>query len=587
MHAHHLRQGFLTTHARASCAYQCGDGRGSVYLDGRLHNRQELAEKLGISAASLSTANDAELLFAAYETWGEHCPEQLLGEFTFAVVDNVARRVFCVRDPIGIKPFFYYLDNEIFVFGSELHAVTAAKGVPGGLCDAAVAQYLRDGGLYSPRLTFYASVCKLPSATSIMVDADSMVERTYWRPADVPPLRLATEKDYVARLRELLEDAVRVRLDDNSRVGMHLSGGLDSSTIAALAAPITKSKGQTVNTFSWLQAPDAEEVTTPEWAKGQLLADTIGAQHHYTRFGVQEFSAILASHNIARHDTVDLWYERGVREQAGDLELNVLLSGWGGDQFITHYGRYRYLDTFLHGAVFATLLDMYRATDGQSWRPLRFVSRCFTELVQPLLPRWMTGRSKSYYERDFLAAASPEFRRYALQQPRAKSPTRVTSIRADQEAQFEHGHIQSRLESWAVAGQHQGIEYRYPLLDKRVVEFALGIPAELYRRRGVTRYLFRRAVQDLLPQEIWAANISQEPVRIHRLVETYRESLQQWRAQHGDTLQGGPYIDVARLLALIDKITSQPVSSDISQLLDIMTAVNSILVLNIDTQSTT
>jgi asparagine synthase (glutamine-hydrolysing) len=140
--------------------------------------------------------------------------------------------------------------------------------------------------------------------------------------------------------------------------------------------------------------------------------------------------------------------------------------------------------------------------------------------------------------------------------------------------------VLNRLESWAASGRRVGIEYRYPLLDKRIVEFALGLPAEMFRRKGHPRYLFRYVVRDFLPQEVWASIHKNEPVRIAKAIQVCVDALSRWHADHPAGDRDNPFIDSAKLDILLKKIARRQSVEPEELVVDVTTAIRSILVLN-------
>jgi asparagine synthase (glutamine-hydrolysing) len=327
---------------------------------------------------------------------------------------------------------------------------------------------------------------------------------------------------------------------------------------------------------------DAAESQAPEWANAEQVAAASGAHHHYSDFTGDDLLHILENHNLMDHDSVDLWYEFGVRKQARNRGVKTMLSGWGGDQFITAYGNERYAETFWRGQIISSTIDLYRATAGSPRRIRRFIPMFFREVLLPVLPPWMPfKRSEAdFYSYDYLACATEEFETYTRKLQKWPSPSPGITVKGQQLDEYEVNHLVNRLESWAVSGKQVGIEYRYPLLDRRLVEFALGIPADLYRRRGIPRYLFRRTVRGLLPRAIWEDTLKEEPIRVQRLLLASREALIRWREKYAHCDTPNRFIDRQRLYQLIDEIDGWGPELSIPQIFKILSAIKSILVLN-------
>lgn len=520
---------------------QCNPSACLLVADVRLDNREELATKLSISAAKLPSLSNAALVLAAYDVWGECCPAHLLGDFAFALWDAERQRLFCARDHLGIKPLFFAYENGAFVFASDAEAVATHPRISAAISEVSVARFLGEGDLYDERETMYRSVFKLPSAYWMIFDANGVREHRYWRPEQAPFVRYAKEQEYIDHLRDLLERSVVDRLPEDNAIGSHLSGGLDSSAITAIAGRNLSGKSQTLHSWSWMPAPTTDEQSANiEWKLGLDVAQQSEAIHHFTEFDARSMLSVLEMDLLRRNDTVDLFYEFPLRQIAKQKGVSVILSGWGGDQFISHHGYYRHAETFWHGRVISTLRDIWRESKLEGGSLLRFGANSVRGIVLPVLPARLNGRLRQarLMQHQFLACASDEFSQFALQQMQNDAPYLGNCIRVDQLRYMQQRKMFSRIDSWAVSGARSGIDYRYPLLDKRVIEFALGIPAEMYRSRGYDRYLMRRAMQHWLPNEVCFAHSKAEPQRVVKLYSQIYTALQQW-AQSGSELMAG------------------------------------------------
>ena len=550
----------------------------TIEAKARLDNRADLAEMLCLRSAVLHTLSDHELILLAYVKWGLKTPEYLLGDFAFAIDDPVNNRVFCARDHMGVVPLYYFLDDTTAIFSDDISTIARCRIVPRTVCREAVALYLLDGELRDDKLTFFEKVKKLPPASAMTVGSNETRDWTYWRPEDSPRIFLPTLQNYADNLHELLREAVSCRIPRQGNVSVHLSGGLDSSAIAALAATESAKDGATVTGYSWLAQPlNTSETLDPEWATGIAVANRYNIDLNYSEFNSEALLSLLQGLNIASGDSADCWYEFGVRELAVARGSSVILSGWGGDELITHYGNQRYLDSFLAGKFLATLRDIWRAADKHNHRLLNFISLAWRELIMPFFP-WKSKLDQEHT--NYLGAASNSIIETAYAFPRVTGPHPRFSVRNSQLAFLRAGHLLCRLESWAASGRRAGVEYRYPLLDKRVVEFALGLPAEMFRSQGHPRYLFRHVVRKFLPQEVWASIHKNEPARIAKAIQACVDALSLWHAENPGCDGGNPFIDSAKLNALLEKIARRESVVPEELAVDVTTAIRSILVLN-------
>lgn len=556
----------------------------TIIADCRLDNREELNTQLGFDDELPASPSDSDLILAAYRKWGTKTPEYLLGDFAFAITDPESRSMFCARDHIGIAPLYYCLSDDAFVVSGIIRDIVCNSPEPVRICDDAVAIYLRDGELYHDRLTFVEGIEKLPPAHAMLVTKSSVSKWAYWRPEDSPRIREKSRDRYISRLRELLEEAVKCRLPAGETVGLHLSGGLDSSSLTALAARLSAKVNCSLVTYSWLAPPkSAKDALEPEWLAGKTVADQYGLPINYESFGPDQLLELLESHNIASGDTCDCWYEFGVRDKAAENNISALITGWGGDQFISHHGSGYHLQIFTKGRLFVLLRDFWLVCKTAK-KPIRsFLGVSYSQLIKP----WISisfGKPQQLLE--YIGAATESVLSRAQDLPREFLQYRHSSVRAQQLSTNDRLHLNSRILSWSISGQRAGIEYRYPLLDKRVVEFALGIPPDLYRSGGTSRYIFRHAIKDILPEEVWSGRKDgTEPVRLQRGLETCIGALALWNEKHGCDAINSPFIDGAKLKSILDDISKREPILDIDTYRAVATAIKSILVLNMSVET--
>jgi asparagine synthase (glutamine-hydrolysing) len=162
--------------------------------DVRLDNRDELISALGIASRPRQEIGDGELILGAYKKWGERCPEELLGDFAFAIWDQQRQKLFCARDHMGVKPFYYFRSGRIFVFASEIKALLCVAEVPRRLNEVRVADYLV-GSFEDKTITFYQEILRLPPAHSMSVSREKASERPYWALDPSREVRLSSDQE--------------------------------------------------------------------------------------------------------------------------------------------------------------------------------------------------------------------------------------------------------------------------------------------------------------------------------------------------------------------------------------------------------
>jgi asparagine synthase (glutamine-hydrolysing) len=219
----------------------------SIVLDGRIDNRDDLRAALRGHVDVDAAAADVELLAAAYGRWGADCAAHLVGDFAFAVWDARTRRLCCSRDVIGLRPLFFRAGAKRFAWASEPHALLRIDGTAPAANERMVGEYLTF--IIDKTETLLEGVCRLAPAHTLVVDGSGVRSWQYW---DIDPhreIRYADDRDYVEHLRSLLAGAVRAQTRSATPVGVMLSGGLDSSTVLAMAQPL-RPGGQAVTAYS-------------------------------------------------------------------------------------------------------------------------------------------------------------------------------------------------------------------------------------------------------------------------------------------------------------------------------------------------
>ena len=543
----------------------CVDRAAGVWLvaDARLDDRDALCDALGVVATERGTLADAELILRAWLRWGQDCPRHLFGDYAFALWDMRHRTLFCARDHIGARPFYYALPGEGIVFASVIEAVLAVPGISHALDEAEVASHLARGPIDDSR-TFFAAVRKLPPGHALCVEWTPRGSRRtrivrWWCPEQTPVAVPASDDAYAEQLRHLYAQAVRDRLRgcDAGTVGAHLSGGLDSSSIAVYAARELKAQGQPPPlAFDWLPALE-DAPPKPEHAREYALVDAVCVQE-----GLQVVHGALSAAdvvNVLRRDGALPGVHVHVNEvivqrHAAARGVRVLLSGWGGDECVSSNGLGHWQHLLLSGrwrSLAAECRDQEEAA-------ARFLVRVALPLVHPRFPvTLMRLRDGLPVRRRWLI--DPAFARRAKLP--AASAWRAIGVRRTALGLLQAGHLVDRIEGWAASGARRGIEYRYPLLDRRLLEFALGLPPEQFRRGRWGRWLFRHAHTRMLPAEVCWNRIKSDPARSEPLRDAIGEALpaiRQRLASHPPARAS--YVDMPRLHEHLEaeRFRSQP-----------------------------
>ena len=530
----------------------------AAVVDVRLDDRAGLCDALGVRPSERAGLADGALVLRGYRRWGRNLPNHLLGDYAFAVWDAGKRILFCARDPAGVKPCYYAATAQGFVFASTVDAVLAAPGVSGEFDEAVVARSLTRAGLEDTGHTFFKQVRKLPPGHSLTLangvsSSPPVVQlERYWRPEHVPVVRRASDDDYAEELLDLFAQAVGARLHGTDPIGAHLSGGLDSSSIAVLAARELRRRGRPAPlAFSWLPQPGGEPPSETHAAEYDLV-DAVCRQE-----GLRVFHRSPSAGDLvdllrldgARPGTHVLISEDVVQRCAEEQGVRVLLSGWGGDHGVSFSGLGHHAQLLLSGRW----SELAAAARLRGKAPFRFLAGVALPLVHPRLPLELRQRSFGYepWRRRWLV--DPALARRTKVEPKRKP--RLVGMRRAMLWLLRNGGLGERIEGWAAGGARRGIEYRYPLLDRRLLEFALGLPPEQFLRGKWNRWLMRHALRDVLPPSIRWNQSKHDPARYDPLFDAFAEALPlvRRRLEARDVPPSrARYIDMPRLIELLD-----------------------------------
>ena len=535
----------------------------AVVADVRFDDLEGLRSALGARSPDCAhhAGAEAELVLRGWRRWGKELPRHLFGDYVFAVWDARKREMVCVRDPMGVKPCYYAWvpATGTFAFGSTLDAVLAAPGVSDEFDEAVVARALTCAGMDETRRTFFKDVRKLPPGHLLTLKVDTAGRPAarlarHWQPEQAPAVRRPSDDDYAEEFLSLFREAVAARLQGADPAGVHLSGGLDSSGIAVLAARELRRSGRPPPlAFSWLQNPEGtppSEVHAPEYER----IDAVCRQEQLAVFhrapNAEDMVRVLRLDGT-RPGVHVLASEEVVQRCAAERGVRVLLSGWGGDQAASFNGRGHHAHLLLRGR-WGRLLSLGRARGNA---PLRTLASA----VLPLLPsdahRWLQGRRQGF-------GGEPWLRRWFVDPDLAKRThvrpkrwPRILSMRQAMLWLLSNGAIAERIEGWAAGGARHGIEYRYPLLDRRLLEFALGLPQEQFLRGEWDRWLMRHALRDILPASILWHRGKSDPARFDPMFDAFANALplaRQLLEERAAPPSRARYVDMPRLVERLD-----------------------------------
>ena len=485
---------------------------GAVWItfNGEIYNHRDVRAQLEGAGHTYRTRSDTETIVHAYEQWGDECVQHFRGMFAFAIWDSSARRLLLARDRLGVKPLYWALARDRLLFASEIKGILESGLVAARPNHRVLSEVLATRGTAGEETMFEGIYKLLPGHRLIFEDGRIRTEKYWELPLDGPDPELERMHDgaLIERFRDLLQESVRLRLMSDVPLGMFLSGGIDSSAIAALMA---REINRPVDTFSVAFAD--RRFSELEYARA--VAQAIGANAHEIVIDDTDFFTALPrliwheDEPIAHPSSVPLHFVSALARQ----HVVVVLTGEGSDELLAGYGKYpRAVINWRAGGVYERLVPAaVRASVAESIVPRlpgqagRYARRSF--LAMPRNPSAMFldnfAGMPLHQQRELLASTA-----LAGGDPYASSLAYFKEVngRSGILGRLLHTDIKTYLVELLMKQDQMSmsasIESRVPFLDHVLVEFAARLPDRLKLRGFTTKRILREAIRGLLPDEI-------------------------------------------------------------------------------------
>lgn len=469
-----------------------------ITFNGEVYNFKEQRTALEKKGYRFRTNTDTEVIVNLYQEYGENCVDYLRGMFAFVIWDDKKKQLFGARDRFGIKPFTYYIDDEKFVWGSEMKSITASEGIKKDISLESLDYYFAYG--YTPRSqSIYNQIKKLKPGHSFVLkpfEKEKLIIKKYWNVSYTPDYS-KSEEYWKEAIYETLNEAVKMRMISDVPLGAFLSGGVDSSSVVSLMALNSK---QPIKTFSI----GFKEAEFNELQYAKMVADKYNTEHH--EFIVEPESIDLLPNLVKAYDepfgdssAIPTYYvSKYTREH-----VTVALSGDGGDELFAGYDEY----------------DKMMMLHGKKHYPKQFFSS-----VNRMLPDHMPGKGMSYYlskDKNDIAAYFcwwKDYERRKVFLPEINNQIgdnysekiKINMLKAMdgdflskvQRLDMQTYMVDDILTKVDRASMMNSLEARVPILDHKLAELSFKIPSELKRKGDVKKYILKEAVSKILPPEI-------------------------------------------------------------------------------------
>ncbi len=476
-----------------------------LVMDGRVDNWEELRRELLPHGALLRDLSDAELVLRAYQAWGRDCLQHIDGDFALAIWDARQQQLFCARDRIGNKPFFYHWNGTTLVFASELHPILELPWVPETLNEGMLAEFLA-WEWHSSDETLWTGILRLVEAHRMAVGSAGPKPELYWQPDLWETLQFAKDEDYIAHYRELLFDTIKRQSRSHRPVSFEVSGGLDSSAVFGVAEHLRRDgrlPAPAITGYT-LAFPDDREAN--ELAYARAVGEHLRVPIHEidpSHLPLSWFADRARSERQFPGFPNSAMFE-GMRQQAHQAGSRVVLTGEGGDEYLG--GTQLYYAEELALRQWSALRDSFRA-DVTAFGVSKAIGAFLRYGILPSLPSACedgiyrivrklrgSGARDPYWLapglRDALLSRRKESRR-----PRQK--VRMAGQRELIVYDAFSDHVVQQVEC---LGAKSGMEVRHPLRSRSIVQFACSTPERLRLRGNRSKYIHVRAMHDVLPR---------------------------------------------------------------------------------------
>lgn len=480
-----------------------------ITFNGEIFNFREIRKKLIKEGFKFRTGTDTEVVLNAYIFYGERCASKFIGQFAFAIWDKKKEQLYLCRDHLGVNPLFYAKSGKTFLFASEVKAIMASGKISKELNRESIYHYLSVFSIPQPQ-TVFAAVKSIMPGTFMTVNRQGSKTKTYYRLPDVVSNNTVSFEDACSRLEQLLNSSVKSAMVADVSVGAFLSGGIDSSSVVALMSRNTKKR---IKTYSLWAEGFGEAFDERNYAK--IVSDKYNTSHtEYTLTEnslIREFPEYISYLDQPNGESLESYF---LSKVIGS-DVKVALSGIGGDELFAGYHGIIY-QTKLISNIYQSLPSAFKNIFLSLVKKSRFpenvkktvsVSAKFLDIRDPVQKRlflyfvYNDAEKSQLLSRDFIT--NNNWNTSALFMDILRKARNLPSI-IDKLSYLDLSSYtrDNLLLNTNISGMAHSLEIRVPLLDRRLVDFSFSIPPEYKLKNGVSKYILRKVMKELLPPEI-------------------------------------------------------------------------------------
>ncbi|MFP4368149.1 MAG: asparagine synthase (glutamine-hydrolyzing) [Candidatus Kapaibacterium sp.] len=504
------------------------DGRYTIVFNGEIYNHREIRIELESKGYKYHSGTDTETVLYGYSEWGKDILQKMIGMWSFAIWDDKEKKIFCSRDRIGIKPFYYYDEAGLFVFSSEIKSILNHPSVSRELNLNELPNYL-NFGMSGNRESLFKGIKKLPAGHYLVFDGKEIMMERYWSPFKGGYTKM-NEDEIAEELIRLLRVSIKDRMMSDVPFGVFLSGGIDSSLNVALMHELMD---RPVDTFT-VGFKELEKYNELKYAR--KIADIFKTNHHEILIDQEEAFPVLEK--LAWHEDepnadpvcIPLYFLSKLTRDSGTTVVQV---GEGSDEQFVGYNwmmrEYKFYKSYWK--TYTSMSPLLRRLGYSILNPM------IEGFGQPLMSEYLR---RAYHNEELYWSGvpihspthmenllSPKFKHLNKKPAKYASELHMEAIQQNKDADYLqrmlYVELQQRLAELLLMrvdkiSMAHSIEARVPFLDHRIVEFSMSIPPDIkVPKDNTTKYLLKKAVKGILPDEI-----------IHRKKQGFQAPVQEW-----------------------------------------------------------
>ncbi len=494
----HRRLSILDLSASGHQPMAYDNNRYTIVFNGEIYNYKELKSELTQKGHSFTSESDTEVILAAYKQWAEKCVEKFVGMWAFALFDQTKNQLFISRDRFGIKPLYYFKNDNSFVFASEIKALLQLDFIKPEAHMDSIFEYITFGATSDPSANLFKNINVLPPAHNITIDINAFQVTTqcyYDLKGTVSNYSLPNTQNNQDTFSQLLNTSIDLHLRSDVPIGSTLSGGLDSSTLVALAAG--KMNGKTFKTYT--AAYHEKDIDESDFAK-KVISGHSNIDSHFTYPDIQTYWQDIDKliwHQDLPINSTSMFAQWEVMKLASQNHTKVLLDGQGADEILGGY--YNFAGIFL--------IEKLKHLNIKSFLNER------TELKHKFSPNINNtlGRALYYYIPEFMQRQVRAKKRLGMGFIANKHQHELNSIHVparggtsmkEQSLLSVSFGLQDLLRYEDRNSMAFSIESRVPFLDHRLVEFSIALNNDWKIKNGWTKYILRKTAEPLLDKEV-------------------------------------------------------------------------------------